>query len=323
VDIQVVNPNSDPVLASRVFYTTDGTEPGPDNPSSQLLLLDTNNVGVIAWRETTRDLASLRVKAFLGGVGSPTVSGQAATQNQIGFSGDVTAGIGATVVVPVVATLKPGQSLRSLQFLVEITPLGNAGPLAAPVRALPMSPNDFVALVAASTNAPLTRSETTAGGAYRVEVAFVGTNAAFSVDGFATATLLAVTIPATNQVNDSYRLAVLSPSGTADGVAQDVPLASLPPRLIIITNQSYLVGDTAPATWYNTGSFGDGQLRNNDVNNALYASLGVRVPPFVTDVFDAMDTFPEDTGDAVGGDGKIRFLDWQILLDRSDRKSVV
>jgi hypothetical protein len=316
VSIQVVNPNSDPVLASQVFYTTDGTEPGADNPTSHLLALDTNNVGVIAWRETSRDLSSLRVKAFIGSVGSPTVSGQPATANQVGLSGDVTAGIGATVVVPVVATLKPGQSLRSLQFLVEIAPLGNAGPLTAPVRALAMSPNDFVAPIAASTNAPLTRTETV-GGTNRLEVAFMGTNAAFSVDRFAAATLLAVTIPATAQVNDRYQVAVLSPSGTADGVAQDVPLVSLPPRLITVTNQSYLVGDAAPAGWYNAGGFGDGQLRNNDVNNALYASLGVRVPPFFTDVFDAMDTFPEDTSDAVGGDGRIRFLDWQILLDRS------
>jgi hypothetical protein len=317
VDIQVVNPNSDPVLVSRVVYTTDGTEPGADNPSSVLLLLGTNNVGVIQWRETSRDLSSLRVKAFLGGVGSPTVSGQAATENRVGVAGDVSAGLGATVVVPVVATLKPGQSLRSLQFLVEVAPLGKAGPLAVPVRALPMSPNDFVGLIAASTNTPLTRSETTAGGTNRVEVAFIGTNAAFRVQSFATVTLLAITIPATNQVNDRYRIAVLSPSGTADGAAQDVPLASLPPCLITVTNQSYLVGDAAPAGWYNAGSFGDGQLKNNDVNNALYASLGIRVPPFFTDVFDAMDVFPEDTSGSVGGDGKIRFLDWQVLLDRS------
>jgi len=315
VDIQVVNPNSDPVLTNQVFYTTDGSEPGADNPASQLLAM-TNNVGVIAWRETTRDLSSLRVKAFLGSVGSPTVSGQPAAANQVGVAGDLTAGIGATVVMPVVAMLKPSQTLRSLEFLVEIAPLGNAKPLTAPVRALAMSPNDFVALSAASTNAPLTRTNTV-GVTNQLLVAFIGTNAAFSVQGSAAVALLALTTPTDAQPNDRYQVAVRSPSGTADGVAQDVPLTSLPPRLITVTNQSYLVGDVAPATWYNAGGFGDGLLKNSDVNSALYASLGVRLPFAFTDAFDAMDAFPLDTTNRVGGDGQIRFLDWEITLERS------
>ncbi len=315
VDIQAAAVSTNFLQSGLLLYTTDGSDPSTNNPVTQVI---TNTQGVIHWHDTVHDLSFLRVKAVVGGQSSVTVSGQAPTASQVGVPSDLVAGAGATLLVPVVADLKPGDSLKSLQFVVQITPQGGALPLATLPRVVAMSPNDFVPLVIGSTNLPVTRAQAVGTGA-QLAVAYVG-GVSFQVSSFGVVSLLAVAVPPGAGVGDRYTIAVLpapSLSGTADGQQAAISLSPSPAHSITVANVGYVVGDTAPSGWYDAGTFGDGRLDNSDVNDAFYASIGVRVPPVFTDAFDAMDVFPEDTPADVGGDGKIRFLDWQILLERS------
>jgi len=322
--IFVTNPNTNTFFNNRVFYTTDGSEPTTN--SAEVILSGAH--GVIAWRETARDLTSLNVKAFSGLNASATTRGQPAATNHVGVTRDVSAGVGATIVLPVTVELLPNQTLQSLQFTARLTPLTNATgrvapPLAFPVTTLPMTADDFLPVIPASTNLPSGVFQTN-GASALLALSYVGTNANFVVRNFAVAAMLALPIPVNAIPGDAYSLSFGQVSGASDGQHGFVALTNLPPtQIVVATNAGYLVGDSAPGGFYNaenpgaSGGFGDGKLDNRDVNNAFYASLGIHVPYPFSDAFDAMDAFPEDSAGAAGGDFRIRFLDWQIILQRS------
>ena len=318
----------------EVFYTTDGTDPTTNSTPVSI----TGNIGYIHWYSSTNDLTSLRVKSFLNGTNSSvTVSGQPAFYGTIGVpqyyttnSSDFTAanttlpaGIGSTVVIPVICNLATNEQIQSYQFRLEIAPLNNVNtPVILPLSIYPT--NDFVPLVTAAQGGSMA-SNTFATYTLGVTNGLVdfalgnGTHTLFH--NYAVIALLEVQIPYTASEGDTYALNVLWPSATSDGYNTPVSLTSMPPMTILVTNIPYTVGDSASTfnTWYNAGTFGDSNLDNSDVNQAFDAASGMRLPYSFSDVFNAMDAYPPDTTGLAGGDGQIRFLDWITILNRSLR----
>jgi hypothetical protein len=185
--------------------------------------------------------------------------------------------------------------------------------------ALSIGTNDFVRVATGSTAATFSTLAYTAGTTRGLSISFLGTNANLSVSQFGVVAMVVIPIPATALPGATYNIDILQPSGTSDAGQTSVAIASAGTRVLRVGNLTYLVGDTSPGGWYNAGDFGNGNLDNADVNNAFAAASGLRLPYAFSDAFDAMDAFPEDTAGTVGGDGQIRFLDWQIILLRSLR----
>ena len=308
--------------STNVFFTTDGTTPTTNSTAVTM----SSGTGVIRWSNPTNDLTGLRVAAFVfSGTDSAStnVTGVPASVTTLGVPAGVNvnvfAGVGARVLVPVVLNLRTNDTLRTLQFRLEVTPNGAAPMIGATFGAVSVTTNDFVPLTTGGSAANFSTLAYTAGTTRGLSISFLGTNANLLVNRFSVAALVAIPIPAGAAQGDTYNIDILLPSGTSDAGQTPVTITSAGPRVITVTNLAYRVGDTSPGGWYNAGDFGNGNLDNADVNNAFAAASGIRLPFAFSDAFDAMDAFPEDTAGTVGGDGQIRFLDWQIILLRSLR----
>ncbi|MCL5096777.1 MAG: chitobiase/beta-hexosaminidase C-terminal domain-containing protein, partial [Candidatus Omnitrophica bacterium] len=308
-------------INAEMRYTTDGSDPTETSrlyvPGQKLNILNGTNDVVF------------RVRGFKANYHPSVVSSKTfrfadLQTSSIGVTHDFLAGIGSTIVIPVEVRLFNGDQLRTLQFRAEVASTEPGVPhVSTQFRPLNITTNDYIPVVGPQvpgTNAVFNYSSyTNADGSPGLAISFIGTNANMLVTNVATVALLAVPIPRTAFEGQRYTVSVLEPSGTSDGGQTPVLISALGPRIITVSNLSYVVGDVAVAEWYNAGDFGNGNLNNNDVNPAFYASLGIRVPFAFSDLFDAMDAYPLDTAASTGGDGQIRFLDWQITLLRSLR----
>jgi hypothetical protein len=309
-----------------IYYTLNGSLPTTND------FRYTGPFRISQFDVSAPDLRVVKARAFAPDtVPSEVVSGQFAGANSVGIPREVnyTGGVGSTVLVPVVVVLETNLTLRSLQFRVEVAPEdANTPNLTADLRPIPPNPTDFiplrspgggdqVSLLSGSTYRspnPAAAGQTITNG---LVITALGTNANLTIREFDTVVLVAVPIPTTARVGQAYRISVVNPSGTTDGLQGALALQPFPSQRIVVTNVSYLVGDASPGRWYNAGDFGDSVLDNADVNVALAASLGVSAPFAFTDAFDALDAYPEDEPGMVGGDGEIRYLDWQVILRRS------
>ena len=333
VKFKVANPNilgvnpatftvESATLGARMYYTTNGVVPTTnDTPvfahETPPILTGTNDV-------------NFQVRAFKDGFETSSVMQKTfkfsdLQTTTIGILRAYNAGIGSTILVPVQVKMTENDSLKSLQFRVEVAPVDQSSPeILAQFRPVDIGTNDFKKVIGTGTTGfkaigSYTSYYFSTNKTRGLAIAYIGTDANFSASDFSTVALLAIPVPPTVTSGSSYSIRLLEVSGTSDGMQTPVIFNTLPAQTITVTNISYTVGDSAIASWYNAGDFGNGNLKNNDVNNAFYASTGFRSPFSFSDVFDAMDTFPVDSASSVGGDGQIRFLDWQIILMRSLR----
>jgi hypothetical protein len=270
---------------------------------------------------TTNTLLSVR--AFTNGYQPSGVSVQTLTYSNyvpstISFSPTTKlAGPGATLAVPIYASLSSSAGLlESYQFRAEVEAL-NYDPASAvsPLTALSFFPSNFIPLTSGGNGGtfyydPIPLNYTTNFGSQGL-IVYTYTNSGLDLVGSGTVALVEIPISANATNGLTYSLTIINPSGTSDGNQATVPLEGVT-NIVTITNVIYLAGDTSPAVGYNASEFGDGQLDNADVNNAMYASVGIREPFAFTDAYNAMDVWPPDNGDGVIGQ-----LDWETILNRS------
>lgn len=317
----------------KVYYTVDGNDPtNTDNLySSPGILFDQVTFPLL-------NLSALKVRAVgtngVNVIASDVVSGKSVTGNTIGVPNDFIAGPGSTVVLPIVANMAGTQELRSVQMRFEVTPKTEDATIAknmgvtSKIEVLTMSSNDFVVVSGNSsdgysaqissttytTNYDSAKAIPTTG----IELYSIATN--LYISEYGVIANLKVKIPKTAPIGSQYSLKVLNVSGTSDGSQNVLDISALADATLTVKSVEYVVGNVTPGSWYNAGDFGrfDGTSPawdNADVNAVFQASLGVHVPYAGTDVYNAMDVYPE--AGVIMGDGLITYLDWQRVLDRS------
>jgi hypothetical protein len=248
------------------------------------------------------------------------ITGTAASiNNQLGFTNNPSIGVGATAYLPIALELQSGSTATSLQFRVEVTPNAGTTPQVSSLSLLPITTNDFIPLIGpAPGNVPIDLSVipypsptvpyTTVSNNGQGLFVFASPESGMNIQNFGVVGLLSFQIPFNASPGQTYNLSVLFPSGTAENI-------TAMGGMLTVTNVPYLAGDSSPATGYDAGEFGDGVLDNDDVVNAIFASMGVRVPPLYSDAFNAMDVYPQTPTE--NGDGLIQFQDWNTILLRS------
>ena len=329
VRIYLTNQNSSPLLEKQFYYTTDGSVPTTNSAMAYWLAGD---IYYLDWLQPINDLRSLRILPVLGGFQGTIISGHAPGTNVVGVPYDesvpLAASAGSIPIIPVVAVLANNQVIKSLQFKVEIKPEGNAKPVYN-VETMSLTNEMFIPYASPGSGVQFISLPYTNGTAMGIGVAFIGTGSRLNISSFAQVAMLKVAMPVDGKLGDRYSIKVKEVYATSDGISRVVFATNMPDASLMLTNYSYLVGDTTTeADWvsgatqpkgigYGAGAFGDDLLGNDDVNNAFYASVGIRVPPEFSDLFDAMDAFPWGNPPEPGGDGVIRYLDWETILLRS------
>jgi hypothetical protein len=308
-----------------VYFTIDGSTPTTNSDSVTLATNSGDFVGTLQWCNPQIDLTSLRIAAFNSTISSTIIAGGSPSTNLVGFPTSTQSGAGDIAYIPVVVDLQNNGTLKSLQFRVEVTPNDtNTTPMISSLTLQAITANDFVQLAGpAPGNAPVSLTNfppyITSSNGMGLLVSASGTTSGVDIQGFGVAVLLRVEIPKNAPYGQSYSLNVLYPSGTSDGIDDEVGLAAMPAQTLTITDPLQLAGDSAPPSGYNNGEFGNEEINDGDANAVLYAMVNIRRPYSDSDAYKAMDVYPETGSGTSGiiGDGFLTYLDWQTVVYRS------
>ena len=306
----------------NIYYTEDGTTPTVN--SAQVVITQTNTgppvtyLGAFQWCNPYTDLSALQMIAVSNGAVSATLTGAPIATNQLGFARSPFAGIGSTAFIPIVLNLQSNYQVQSLLFRVEVTPAATV-PSPSSLSLLPVSSNDFVQFIGGNPdNTPVTFSATpyaAASNGLGLVVSTQGSGSGLSIKNFGVVGLLSFQIPGTAGVSNTYTLNILYPSGTYGGYTDNIPMSAMSPQILTVADFPYLVGDSEPAYGYDAGEFGDGILNDADFNAILFASMGIRVPPVESDIYNAMCVMPQTPN--LNGNGVITYADWNAVMQRA------
>lgn len=124
-----------------------------------------------------------------------------------------------------------------------------------------------------------------------------------SANGKVVVGAFAVRVPTTATNGHTYSIRIQRPSGTVDGINQDVfidaptngSLTAANPinavKTVTVGSPIYLVGDAAPFRWVNAGDFGDTNLLANDIAQIFQSAVyNLNGPAAGSDFEDAMDS---------------------------------
>ncbi len=301
-----------------VYYTMDGSTPTTNSAEVLMTPSGASFVGSFQWCNPQQSLTALHVIA-VNGPTTTLLQGSLTTSNLIGFPEPNFGGSGGHLYIPVVVDLASNAAIKSIQFRIEVNPNGAAPPITS-LDLQALTTNDFVELPGpAPGDAPVSFQSvaySTAGNGAGLLVQASGDSSGMDMETPGVVVMLHLQIPSTAALGQSYTLNILDPSGTSDGNRSTIDITTLPVQSLTVTDPAYMVGDSTPSYGYNAQQFGQGALDNSNVNNAIYASVGIRVPPVDSDAYNCMDVWPPDSAGR-GGDGFIRLLDWETILARS------
>ncbi|HIL72337.1 MAG TPA: hypothetical protein EYG38_21075, partial [Verrucomicrobia bacterium] len=132
---------------ASIWFTTNGDDPVPDPNIARPYTLG-EKLNVV---NGTNDVI-FKARAFKGGYASSSIIEkfflhEDARFSTIGFSSDFMAGIGSTIVVPINVNVLTNDTIRSLQYRVQVTPeTEGAPPVIGGFRVLSRQSSDFISV---------------------------------------------------------------------------------------------------------------------------------------------------------------------------------